>query len=265
MVEPQVTVEIRDRGLAYGDGVFSTVAVKAGVPLLWQLHGQRLARSLARLGIVCPDLLALEQQLLSYADGRTGVLKLVLTRGEGGRGYSTQGVGLPHLLLAFFDQPVHLPNWRQHGVQLQLATLKLGIQPALAGIKTLNRLEQVLGKQEIDQLGCDEAVFCDSDGMLVECNAANLFWRCGADWYTPDLSGSGVDGVMRQHLLVLMAQQGLDLNICRQPATALDGADEIFISNTLIGVVPACAYRGRALHPSETTRQLQAAVAQVVL
>ncbi len=126
----------------------------------------------------------------------------------------------------------------KQGVKLCRVNTALGINPALAGLKHLNRLEQVLIKAELEAKEADEALVLDTAGLLVECCAANLFWRKGKQLFTPDLSGCGVAGVARQRLLRLAERLGYRVAQVRAAPETLDRADEVLISNALLPLLP---------------------------
>ena len=134
---------------------------------------------------------------------------------------------------------------------------QLGIQPQLAGIKTLNRLEQVLGKQELVERGAVEGVFCDSEGYVVECNASNLFWRKEEKIYTPDLSLSGVEGTMRKQIISFCKEHHSEVNIVRVQPVELDQADEVFICNGVTGPVPVQRFEQKSYQSHFLCRLLQ--------
>ena len=187
-----------DRSVQFGDGCFTTARVSDGVIVFLAGHIQRLQRAASVLRIEGVDWTALEQDMvLAAGQQKEAVVKAVVTRGQGGRGYSVAGCSAPTRIVSASDYPVHYHAWRQQGVKLALSTVTLSKNPLLAGIKHLNRLEQVMIRMHLDQTDANEALVVDTSGCLVECCAANLFWRKGNQVFTPDLSQSGVDGLMR--------------------------------------------------------------------
>ncbi|MBW8192608.1 aminodeoxychorismate lyase [Neiella marina] len=234
------------RAVSFGDGVFTTFRVINGCVQHIEAHIERLQRACLALAIDAIDWPLLEQELVAAARSAQQPLmvgKAIVSRGQGGRGYSCEGVDSPARVVALYPFPSHVAKWRQQGIQLLQAELQLGIQPKLAGYKTLNRLEQVLGKQELSAKGAVEGVFCDSDGYVVECNAANLFWRRGDLLYTPDLSLAGVAGIMRQKILDFCHQHQYRVHQVRVQPAQLEEADELFICNGIIGPVPVTGYQ----------------------
>ncbi|CAO97065.1 aminodeoxychorismate lyase [Erwinia tasmaniensis] len=236
--EVRDTVEVRDRAVQFGDGCFTTARVQQGFIQRLAAHLQRLQQGCERLMIKGVDWPALEaEMILAASNGYEGVLKVILTRGSGGRGYSAQGCEKPTRIISLSTYPAHYHQLRRSGVRLALSSVRLGKNPHLAGIKHLNRLEQVLIRTELEQTDADEALVLDSDGMLVECCAANLFWRVDKQVFTPDLSASGVNGIQRQQVMRLVAQLGYTLSEVRAGIDALAAAEEVLITNALMPVL----------------------------
>ncbi|WP_245598913.1 aminodeoxychorismate lyase [Halotalea alkalilenta] len=187
-----------DRGLAYGDGVFETVLVRDHRPTLWQAHHARLVHGCEVLGMCPPDREALEAAFAGAAGLK--VTKLIVTRGSGGRGYLPPAQ--PKVRLRW-RSTVFVPDaarWSA-GVEVGLCRLRLARQPALAGIKHLNRLENVLARAEWRGEKIAEGLLADQQGWLTEATAMNLCWHDGRRWFTPPLEQCGVAGTLRAALL----------------------------------------------------------------
>ncbi|WP_088328395.1 aminodeoxychorismate lyase [Lacimicrobium sp. SS2-24] len=238
---------VADRAVQYGDGVFTTIKVENGKPQLAARHYTRLKHGLLQLNISYPDFAALETEVDSLADDiGQGVLKVLISRGQGGRGYQAPSSPKPLRILSVHDIPEHYAQWQDAGIRLGLSQHTLACQPQLAGIKHLNRLEQVLVKQETTEPEVDDVLVCDTQGMMVECSASNLFWQSNGIWYTPDLSEAGVDGVMRQHLLARFRDKGIMVNQVAAPPCVLKCAQAVFICNSLMGMVPVTRFQSTA-------------------
>lgn len=244
------------RGIAYGDGVFETMRVHRGTIPWWDAHWQRLARGAQRLRLALP---ALEQAWAEasalFDDGSDGVLKLLLTRGGGGRGYSPSKTVDPIWMLSRSPLP---PAFSQHGVKLHLCKTRLGVQPALAGIKHCNRLEQILARIECDEAGADEGLMLDVDGNVISASAANLFVLCGGQWLTPLLDRCGVAGVCRHHLLSL-----LDAREQHLAMRDLDAADAVFLCNAVRGILPVARMGEREWAPHPAMARARHALARI--
>ncbi|MCG8391491.1 MAG: aminodeoxychorismate lyase [Pseudomonadales bacterium] len=233
----------RDRGLAYGDGLFETIRVTAaGVAPLWPRHLARLRRGMAALALPAVPLPRLEQALqdgIGALGGEPGVVKLVLTRGVGGRGYLPPANPVPSLIWQVSALPVWSETQRQQGVALGLCSRPL-YPDAFAGHKHLNRLPQVQARMEVDRQGWDEGLLLSSSRQPLEATAMNLFARLDGTWWTPDLTAAraGVAGVMRDWLLDTLRDRGEPVACDLRPLSQLRRADGVFLCNSVVGVLP---------------------------
>jgi 4-amino-4-deoxychorismate lyase len=233
-----------DRGLAYGDGVFRTFLLRRGAVHCWTQHYRRLSDDCNALGIVCPPASVLLADVASLCDPvEQAVLKIIVTRGEGARGYAVAALSQPNRMLVKSALPVYPDQHFNEGVRLHLCQLRLARQPRLAGIKHLNRLENVLARMEWVDTQIADGLLLDSEGLVVECTMSNLFIRRGKILLTPDLSRCGVAGVTRQRIIDSGSELGYTVNIADFDLSALLAADEVIICNSLYG-----AWQVRALH-----------------
>ena len=231
---------VNDRGLAYGDGLFETVRVTAsGAAPLWPRHRARLLDGAARLRIpVAPD--ALDRCLadaLTAAPPGTGLIKLILTRGPGGRGYLPPSHPTPSLFAQHGTVPEWSPLLRRDGIETGLCSEPLERDP-LAGLKHLNRLPQVLARMEVARRGWHEGLLLDRRGCPLEATAMNLFALFGDTLWTPALDAAGVAGVGRAWLLARAGEQGRPVQVRLRPLSHLRTADSVFLSNSVVGVLP---------------------------
>lgn len=236
---PKAQLPLTDRAIHFGDGFFTTALLLNGdVPLLaW--HLERLTLAAERLLFASFDADALRLEMLKAADSvGAGVIKALISRGSGGRGYSFSGCNVPQRIVFCFPLPAHYRRWRHAGVCLSQSPVRLARNPLLAGIKHNNRLEQVLIRAHLDRDGADEALVLDTEGRLVECGSANLFWRQGRQVFTPSLCYAGVAGVMRRWVMSLLPALGYTVEEVIAGPEALITADEVFITNALLPVVP---------------------------
>lgn len=228
-----------DRATQFGDGCFTTARILDGQIQFLPAHVQRLRLACERLMIPFTDWALLSREMTQLAAGESsGVVKVILSRGAGGRGYSTAGCDAPTRILARSSAPAHYARWRQEGITLALSPVPLGRNPLLAGIKHLNRLEQVLIRAHLEQTAADEALVLDSDGWVTECCAANIFWRRGREVFTPRLDQAGVDGIMRQYCLRQLATSDFRVVEVSARQDALAQAEEVIICNALMPVAP---------------------------
>jgi 4-amino-4-deoxychorismate lyase len=243
--KPATALDIHDRGIHYGDGVFETIAVCGGAALLWQQHLQRLQLGCQRLGIRAPekDLLRQEAEHL-IRDAGLGVLKIILTRGAGGRGYRYPDSCSATRILGLYPWPDHIHQLWRDGAILGQCRTRLSRQPALAGIKHLNRLEQVLARSEWRDQWHD-AVMLDDQGAVIEGTMSNLFAVRDGVVFTPALRECGIAGVMRAQILAHGPALQLDCREIRMDMSELNDADELFLTNSIIGLWPVVKFNGR--------------------
>ena len=231
-----------DRGLAYADGLFETMRLAgAGVPLL-ALHLARLRAGCDRLGFDAPrdDLVVAEIERVRR--GReTGIVKLVLTRGSGGRGYAPPAAPSPRRIIAWHPLPDYPRAHYREGVGVWLTATSLGQNPLLAGLKHLGRLEQVLASMETPPPGCAEGLMRDAHGAVIEGIRSNLFLVRDGHLETPTLDQCGVAGVMRRVVFAEAGELGIDLREQRVDVDALLTADEVFLTSSVFGLWPVVA------------------------
>jgi 4-amino-4-deoxychorismate lyase len=257
-------VSSHDRGLLYGDGVFETIAVQDGRPRFWWRHLARLRAGCERLHIPKPpqDRL-LEEAGTLVAGVEHGVLKLVVTRGCGGRGYRPGDPVQPTRILQLHPWPGYPRHCQNPGVRVRLCQLRLGHTPALAGIKHLNRLEQVLARAEWDDPAIMEGLLLDADDRLVAGTTSNLFMVRDGVLMTPVLDRCGVAGIQRTVVLELAAEMRIPAEIREFGVDDLRSADEAFLTNSLIGIWPVTAFEERGYPPGTLTRRLQEQLADL--
>ncbi|MEJ5067511.1 aminodeoxychorismate lyase [Enterobacter sp. MYb186] len=240
---PQETLPASDRAIQFGDGCFTTARIAAGQVCLLDAHLKRLQKSCEKLLIPYVAWAELEREMVELAQGNDrGVLKVIISRGSGGRGYSAANCLHPVRILSVSAYPAHYDSWRSEGIVLTLSPVRLGRNPQLAGIKHLNRLEQVLIRTHLEQTSADEALVLDSEGFITECCAANLFWRQGKEIFTPRLDQAGVNGLMRQFCLQQLAHSGYRVVEVYAQEAVLAEADEMMVCNALMPVVPVRQY-----------------------
>ena len=245
---------INDRGLAYGDGVFTTAKVLNGQVRHLPDHMQRLTTSCRALNITAPDTTKIARELTKSArQYAQAVVKIMITAGQGGRGYSRQGTLASNVIISYSSFPEHYFDWQQTGISVGISEYQLGINPNLAGIKHLNRLEQVLIRQELDTRPEDDLLVTNCNGVIVEASCANVFWLKAGIWYTPSLIDSGVAGLKRQQVLntlpATLAIEQTQLSIDK-----LEPIDAMVLTNSVMGIIPVHTFNHRALslEPSKT-------------
>jgi 4-amino-4-deoxychorismate lyase len=259
-------VSALDRGLQYGDGLFETLACVDGRLRLLGVHLERLSAGCARLGIAIPDIGALRRELEAAASGAPrAVVKLIVTRGAArARGYAPAGAEEASRIVVRYPWPEADRTLGDTGVRVRTAALRLGENPALAGLKHCNRLEQVLARREWSDPTIAEALLYGSSGALVSGTMSNVFAVRGAALYTPRLDRCGVAGIMRRTVLELAARLGILCTEAHLAPEEVAGFEELFLTNALIGIHPVRELDGRALTAGPTTRRLQAGLSALL-
>ncbi|KXU36319.1 4-amino-4-deoxychorismate lyase [Ventosimonas gracilis] len=254
---PASTVPLANRGLAYGDGLFETIKVKNGKPSLLARHLARLQEGCKRLSLNL-NIALLRQELAGFCENLgDGVAKLIITRGDGQRGYAPSNATPARRILMGSAMPAYPPQNAQAGVRLFPCQTRLACQPLLAGLKHLNRLEQVLARGEWQSTEYAEGLLCDYSGRVIEGVFSNLFVVKDGHLLTADLSRCGVAGVMRALLLELAGNANIPLGIRDISYRELLAADEVFICNSLYGIWPVIALRAKSWPIGAVTRTLQ--------
>lgn len=247
-----------DRGLAYGDGLFETLRAHRGDAPWWDAHWARLARGAQRLRLALPEAGFVRRQAVEMLEGvDAGVLKLIVTRGGGGRGYSPPRISEPTWALSTHP----LPAAPENGLALRWCGTRLSIQPVLAGLKHCNRLEQVLARSEWNDAdaadrGADEGLMLDSEGCVVGATAANLFVLTEGRWATPRIDRCGVAGVCREWLLAELRAEEVRLT-----RPQVESAEAVFLSNAVRGILPVARLGDRAWAPHPQVSALRARLA----
>ncbi|MBJ2242451.1 MULTISPECIES: aminodeoxychorismate lyase [Pseudomonas] len=258
--QPADAVPLKDRGLAYGDGLFETLAVKAGQPVLLDRHLQRLDEGCRRLALVADQAL-IRNELLAYAAALgDGVLKLILTRGDSLRGYGINAGAPVRRILQGSPPATYPPAHGSSGVRLFPCVTRLSEQPLLAGLKHLNRLEQVLARAEWQDADHAEGLMLDMSGRVIEGVFSNLFLVDNGQLLTADLSRCGVAGVMRAELLARAEALGLVTTVTDISLAQLQRADEVFVCNSVYGIWPVLGCGPMSWSAGPLTRKLQGIV-----
>jgi 4-amino-4-deoxychorismate lyase len=230
-------VDARDRGLAYGDGVFRTLRVRGGRPETWPLHYAKLAQDCHALQIACPEKALLENELfLALGTEQDCIAKIIVTRGAGKRGYAIDGTESSTRIVQTSPLPAFPARYEEEGVRVHLCETRLCSQPRLAGVKHLNRLENVLARMEWNDPGIAEGLLFDHDGNLIEGTMTNVLLRTGTKLFTPDLSRCGVAGVTRDRIIAAAGSMGLSATVRNISLGMVQAAEEVLLCNSVIGV-----------------------------
>ena len=252
-----------DRGLHFGDGVFETIACRHGRVRFLSLHLDRLTTSCERLGIALGDVSAIRQEIEQAAAGAVdSLIKLIVTRGPAvARGYGWAGTESATRVLLRYAWPQEDTTAWLDGVRVQIARMKLGENSALAGMKHLNRLEQVLARAEVPSKEAAELLLFSSSGRLISGTMSNVFIVRNGRLITSRIDLCGVAGVMRRVVLREATKAGVAAEEGSVSEGDLHGAEEVFLTNARIGVWPVRAIGQRALTVGEVTRTVQTLIA----
>ncbi|MDH5275432.1 MAG: aminodeoxychorismate lyase [Gammaproteobacteria bacterium] len=247
-------IDVADRGFTYGDGLFETIAVRNGEARFLALHLDRLLGGCARLRIAAPERAGLQASLAAAALGiRHGVLKLIVTRGAGPRGY-----GLPAEQSATVVWGTMDSEPRPSGpIEIRWCETMVSVNPATAGLKTLGRLEQVLARAEWTAAQVVEGLMTTIDGQLIGGTSSNVFVVAGNRVLTPALHRAGVAGVMRRVVMAEARRDGIELVETALTPFEVHDATELFVSNALTGIRPVCRLDSRTFTVGPVTRRLR--------
>ena len=259
VTEEQAVVSVFDRGFLYGDGLFETMGVHAGVPFRWEQHLERLRRGAEFLKLQLPhatvELRRFADELLVANQAVHGLLRLTLSRGVGVRGYSPAGADRPSLVMTLHPMPAPSttapPLWR-----LVTASFRLPAQERLSQFKTCNKLPQILARAEAEAVDGDEALLLNTDGFVVEASSSNLFWIDRGTVCTPPLGSGILAGVTRAIVEELCGNLRLpvrETNITREALLQMEG---VFLSLSSVGIAEGVALDRHDLHRSPVTRQI---------
>ena len=252
-------LDIADRGLAYGDGLFETMRIISGrVPLL-SLHLARFTEGVRKLQFghekkLVTTFKAAVKDALKNLSGEA-LLKIIVTRGSGGRGYTPAEDSTCNIIVQVFDFPQYPIEYTQSGVAVKICEHRLYHNPALAGIKHLNRLDQVLASKELGEE--TEGILFDQNEQLVEGLKSNILVFQTDQIVTPKLDNCGVKGTLRQFLI--QSSPSLDLDIIEADITReeLDQAQGLAMINSIYGIWPVKSISGNAVPYDERCDQIR--------
>jgi len=234
-------IEFSDRGFQYGDGLFETIEVFNGLPVFLKQHLQRMSKGCEKLLIPMPDIEIIRKeafQLAQRSASKQAVLKLIVTRGSGGRGYRQPEIIHPTRLLSLHPFPDYPESFKQQGISIRFCNTRLGINPALSGIKHMNRLEQVIARSEWNSPEIQEGLMLDINGNVIEGTMTNIFLVKENCLYTPVIDQCGIEGILRN--IVISEAQKNQIQLVEKALSKKDlkAADELFVTNSIVGIWP---------------------------
>jgi 4-amino-4-deoxychorismate lyase len=257
-------IAVNDRGFQYGDGLFETIEVLDGQPIFLEQHLSRLGADCLRLKIPKPDIKLLTDEIANVCkSAQKAVLKIIITRGVGGRGYRQPEAIQPTRVISLYSYPEYPQIYAEHGINARFCNTRLGLNPALAGIKHLNRLEQIMARAEWDDPTIQEGIMLDINNQVIEGTMTNLFYVKDNGIYTASLHFAGVSGIVRGIIKQLSAEQNLTLIEHDYKKDVLLNADEVFVCNSIIGIWPVKQIENASFAVGKLTEQLQTCLAQL--
>ena len=243
-------IPVTDRSINYGDGCFTTMYSEGEHVFLIDKHIDRLEHDANRLGIkFCIETLKnyLYQACVNLlnSDTSASAIKVLISRGAGGRGYEPPEFPIPQIIISFYPTTRLVISKNEsiaYKKTVKLAQIRLSIQPLLAGIKHLNRLEQVLAKQELQLQDCDDLLICNQDDKLIEATASNIFYLKSGVWITPTILDSGVSGVMRNSILEFMQLNAIPCEAQSIGIQDILEAESVFLCNSIKFIIPISSF-----------------------
>ncbi len=230
-------LSIEDRGFQYGDGLFETIAIRDGRYEYLDRHLMRMKKGCERLGLIWPGDMAWLDDIHSLGKQANGVLKLVLSRGVGGRGYVYDTEAKATRISLLYS----LPEFDSHnisGVNVRVCATPVSINPVLAGIKHLNRLDNVLARNESRDPAIAEGIMLDDQQHVIEGTMSNLFCVLDGELFTPSLARAGIQGITRNRIIELAELQGIQVHEIDISLGNFLDMEAIFMCNSLIGIWP---------------------------
>ncbi|MGB1800779.1 MAG: aminodeoxychorismate lyase [Gammaproteobacteria bacterium] len=266
LINGKATTEISclDRGLQYGDGVFETIAVDNGKLLCWDEHIERLNSGCERLNIPLQNSETLKNEALSLINplirfDEKGVIKIIITRGQGGRGYAIPEHAEPSRIISLYPFP-NYPEDNSNGVAVRICNYRYAHNETLSGIKHMNRLEQVMARSEWNNTDIAEGIVLDKESNVIEGTMSNIFCVINNILLTPKLNLCGVEGVIRNKILKLASTLDINTEIKTVSLDELKNAGEIFICNSVIGLWPVIKLEQQTFSVGKLTKQIKQAL-----
>jgi len=257
---PDDRIAISDRGLQYGDGLFETMTFRAGIVEFIDAHLARLMDGCRRLNIEfvqAEELLNELNIICQILTDNDAIIKIIITRGSGGRGYLAVSGVEPTRIISTHPLPIYPDHYSQIGVKSRLCTHTLSENSALAGIKHLNRLDQVLARNEWHDADITEGIMLDQARNVIEGTMSNVFIVKAGKLFTPTLDKSGVAGIMRAQIMLLATELNISVVETKIHIDDLMAADEVFITNSVIGIWPVSEMDNMLYLTGPITQNLQ--------
>lgn len=268
--EGEFCLSIRERGFLYGDGLFETARVYSGRLFAWNEHLARLAEGCRRLGIPYPGELISNgvEELLRHVGNADGSLRVTVTRGESGRGLLPPDALEPSVVIAIYRGEPYPEEAYKRGFKAVTVSFPRNNLSPLVCLKTLNCLENILGRREAAAAGADEGIFLNIRGEVAEGTLSNIFVvKEDHQVITAPLESGILPGITRKLVIRLAGELGY--SVCERPLYPSDllNAREAFLTNSLLEVMPLVALDGKPIGgglPGQAARELRSAYRECV-
>lgn len=263
--KPNDKISFLDRGLQYGDGVFETIAYRNHKAEFLEQHLTRLMEGCRVLSIAFEQEAELNSEIeavCKHLGDDSAVIKIIVTRGVGSRGYFSDNTATPTRIVSSHPFPEHPEHYRTEGVILRFCEQTLSTNSRLASIKHLNRLEQVLARNEWDDPDIPEGIMSDDDENIIEGTMSNIFIVESGKLFTSIVTRTGIAGVIRAQVIRLATRSGISVQEKLITRRALAEADEVFICNSIIGIWPVSAISNKLYPVGFITQFMQKALAE---
>lgn len=255
--EPLSIMACNDRAVQYGDGLFETIALRNGQLELWAQHMARMRLGCQRLNLPLIDEQIWLNDIAQLRVSGNAVIKLLQSRGVGGRGYYYNDDIKSTRVVCVHDWPNYPQQWSEQGVTVCVCQTPVSANKSLAGIKHLNRLDNVLARNEWHDTQIAEGLMADHAGNVIEGTMSNLFAVKNNILFTPVLNDAGVRGVMRDHIVGVARSHQLSVNECAIKMHDLFAMDELFLTNSIIGIWPVTKLEHKQFSAGALTQKLK--------
>lgn len=240
-----------DRAFQYGDGIFRTFVVENKKVLHWKHHYQKIVEDCLALKIIPPK----EKDLLIDIDtlfksNKKSVGKFIISRGNSERGYKFSEDIVHNRFLIKTEMPIYPKEYFEQGVNLFVCKQKLSTS-ILSGVKHLNRLENIIARQEWKGDYYFDGILLDQHGHVIECISCNIFMRIGNTIYTPKIKQVGIKGVTRGLIIKTSIKLGFKIKETTFKLDKLLQSDEVLITNSLFGVLQVKEIKKKSWHHQE--------------
>ena len=252
-------ISVEDRAVQYGDGVFETIAVKENLMGFWKEHYQRLSKGCKVLKIKCPSELFLKKEISKFVKKikkNKFILKIIISRGIGGRGYNPPKKAKPTRILGAYNWPDYPKANFKKGIKMDVCKTRIATQPFLSQIKHLNRLEQIIARSEWQAKNISESIMLDFNENVIEGTMSNIFGVKKNIFYTPNIKFSGIEGIMRGVILKLLKKNKKKYMIKKIMLKELLKFDEVFVCNSIFGIWPVIKISKKKFSFGEKTKEI---------